>query len=154
MKTDNRLSGVLHILLHMAEIDGPVTSAALAKMMQTNPVVVRRILGGLREQGFVSSGKGHGGGWQLSFDLNTVTLYDIYTALGSPTIFAIGNRNESPNCAVEGAVNAAVNRALQDAEALLITRFREVTLRELSQHMHQLLEDRKRPDKKGRPQKP
>src|SRR3546814_14210830 len=66
MKRDSRLSGVLHVLLHMAEAGGPLTSASLAKAMQTNPVVVRRILAGLREAGFVRSEKGHGGGWKIA----------------------------------------------------------------------------------------
>jgi len=60
MSRDSRLSGVLHILLHMAERQGPVTSEALAKIMQTNPVVIRRTLAGLRERGYVRSEKGHG----------------------------------------------------------------------------------------------
>lgn len=142
MKRDSRLSGVLHILLHMAEIDGPVTSETLAKMMQTNPVVIRRILAGLRKQGFVTSEKGHGGGWRLSCDLNTVTLHTIYIALGAPSILAIGNRSESPGCLVEQAVNKLMNPAFRDAEALLLARFSEVTLAELSQHLHQQLQDR------------
>lgn len=142
MKKDSRLSGVLHILLHMAQANGPVTSEAMAKMMQTNPVVVRRILAGLRKQGFVISEKGHGGGWQLSCDLNTVTLHDIYTALDAPAILAMGNRNESPDCLVEEAVNTMMNQAFRDAEALLLARFSEVTLAELSQHVQQRLQER------------
>jgi DNA-binding IscR family transcriptional regulator len=140
MKNDSRLSGVLHVLLHMAEADGPVTSETLAKMMQTNPVVIRRILAGLREQGFVNSEKGHGGGWQLSCDLNTVTLYDIYVALGAPAILAIGNRSEFPDCLVEEAVNTVMNQAFREAEALLLARFSTVTLAELSVHLHQRLQ--------------
>jgi DNA-binding IscR family transcriptional regulator len=142
MKRDSRLSGVLHVLLHMAEADGPVTSDTLAKVMQTNPVVIRRILAGLRKQGFVHSEKGHGGGWWLSCDLRTVTLHDIYVALGAPAILAIGNRTESPGCLVEEAVNTAMNQAFQDAEALLLARFSEVTLAELSNDIHQRLQDR------------
>jgi len=61
MKQDSRLSGILHVLLHMAEQDLPVTSEMLSKAMQTNPVVIRRIMAGLREQGYVHSEKGHGG---------------------------------------------------------------------------------------------
>jgi Rrf2 family protein len=140
MKRDSKLSGVLHILLHMAEVDHPVTSETLAQMMQTNPVVIRRILAGLREQGFVTSEKGHGGGWQLASDLNTVTLHDIYLALGAPEIFAIGNRHESPGCLVEEAVNTVMNQAFQEAEALLLARLKEVTLAQLSDHMHQRLQ--------------
>lgn len=139
MKTDSKLSGVLHVLLHMAQTDQPMTSEALAEMMQTNPVVIRRILAGLREQGFVQSEKGHGGGWKLSCDLGKVSLRDIYDALGAPTILAIGNRSESPGCLVEQAVNAAMDRAFQDAEALLLARLGEVSLAELAEDMRRRL---------------
>jgi DNA-binding IscR family transcriptional regulator len=105
-------------------------------------VVIRRILAGLRKQGFVHSEKGHGGGWRLDCDLSTVTLHDIYVALGAPAMLAMGNRTEAPGCLVEEAVNTAMNQAFQDAEALLLARFREVTLAELSNHVHQRLQDR------------
>src|SRR3989344_1359708 len=83
MKRDSRLSNVLHALLHMAEMEGPATSEAMAQAMQTNPVVVRRLMAGLRYAGFVSSAKGHGGGWVLSCPLTDITLRDIYEALGA-----------------------------------------------------------------------
>ncbi len=143
MKMDTRLSSVLHVLIHMAVTEGPVTSEALAKMMRTNPVVVRRTLAGLREDGLVSSEKGHGGGWRISCDMNKVTLYDIYTALGNPTILAIGNRSESPDCLIEKAVNSAMSESYREAEDLLLARFREVTLAELSKHMHRHLKEHK-----------
>lgn len=145
MRRDSRLSGVLHVLLHMAEANGPVTSEMMAKMMQTNPVVIRRILGGLREQGYVTSEKGHGGGWQLACDLETVTLYDIYTALDNPAIFSIGNRTESPACLVEKAVNGAMNESLEEAETLLLARFKQVSLAELSRDVHHQLQQRDTP---------
>jgi DNA-binding IscR family transcriptional regulator len=122
------LSGVLHVLLHMAEQSGPVTSEVLAKAIDTNPVVVRRIMAGLRDQGYVRSEKGHGGGWTLACDLSKVTLRDIYTALGSPALLAMSNRAETPGCLVEQAVNAALNQAFEDAEALLLVRLGQVTL--------------------------
>lgn len=136
MKRDSRLSGVLHVLLHMAEQDGPVTSEVLAKAMCTNPVVVRRIMGGLRDQGYVRSEKGHGGGWSIACDLKRVTLRDVYEALGRPTLLAIGNRTEAPGCLVEKVVNAALDDACRDAEALLLTRLGDVTLARLSADFH------------------
>src|SRR5690606_38130744 len=126
MKRDSRLSGVLHVLLHMAQHEGPLTSEHMAKAIGTNPVVVRRVMAGLREQGYVRSEKGHGGGWTLVCDLSKVTLRDIYTALGSPLLLAIGNRTENPGCLVEEAVNAALDKSFQDAEALLLARLGEV----------------------------
>jgi DNA-binding IscR family transcriptional regulator len=133
------LSGVLHILLHLAEQQGPVTSEVLARAMATNPVVIRRIMAGLRDQGYVRSEKGHGGGWTLACDLSAITLRDIYAALGSPSLLAMGNRTEAPGCLVEQAVNAALNQAFHDAEALLLARFGEVTLATLSADFHDRL---------------
>ncbi|HTG39372.1 Rrf2 family transcriptional regulator [Sphingomonas sp.] len=136
MRRDSRLSGVLHVLLHMAEQAGPQTSETLARAMNTNPVVIRRIMAGLRDQGFVRSEKGHGGGWTIAVDLATITLRDIYDALGAPEILAMGNRTDAPGCLVEQAVNAALGQAFDDAEALLLRRFGEITLAQLSADFH------------------
>jgi len=136
MKRDSKLSGVLHVLLHMAEMDGPITSESLAAAMHTNPVVVRRLMAGLRQAGFVSSAKGHGGGWVLSCSLARVTLGDIHNAVGAPALLAMGNRTESPGCIVEQAVNAALDDAFDAAEALLLKRFNSITLADLSKDFH------------------
>jgi Rrf2 family protein len=132
MNPDSRLSGVLHILVHMAGADGPLTSERLAAMMQTNPVVIRRLLAGLRNRELVRSEKGHGGGWTLARDPDHITLFDIYDALDAPTIFSIGNRQDHPTCQVEQAVNALLDDAIDDARARLLGRFREVTLGDLT----------------------
>lgn len=136
MIRDSRLSGVLHVLLHMAEHKGPVTSELLGKAMHTNPVVIRRIMAGLKAKGYVQSERGHGGGWTLDEGFARLTLRDIYAALGSPALLAIGNRNEAPTCLVEQAVNAALDDTFAEAEALLVRRLGEVTLGELSADFH------------------
>lgn len=132
MKRDSRLSSVLHALLHMAEQAGPVTSETLAQCMNTNPVVVRRTMGLLREVGIVHSAKGHAGGWTIGADLGAITLRQLHEALGEPAVFAIGNRNETPECLVEQAVNFVLDDAFAEAEALLLKRFETVTLADLA----------------------
>ncbi|EMI52662.1 Rrf2 family transcriptional regulator [Rhodopirellula sallentina] len=139
MKRDSKLSGVLHILLHMAELDEPVTSDDLSKIMDTNPVVVRRLMAGLREQDYVRSEKGHGGGWTVACNLEEVTLRDIYEAVGSPSLLAIGNRTDSPGCLVEQSVNAALGQTFDEAEQLLLQRLGEVTLASLNSDCHERL---------------
>ena len=47
-------------------------------------------MAGLRELSLVRSEKGHGGGWTIAQDLTTATPRDVYEALGSPGIFAMG----------------------------------------------------------------
>lgn len=116
-----------------------MTSDVLAKMMRTNPAVIRRVMAGLRERGIVRAEKGHGGGWSIARDLATVTLLDVYKAIGSPPLFALGNRSEAPGCGVEQSVNAVLDRSLRDAEALLLASFSQVTLARLSADFHQRL---------------
>lgn len=133
MKRDSRLSSMLHLLLHMAHAGRPLTSEELARMLATNPVLVRRTLAGLRERGFVSSEKGHGGGWVVTRPLDTITLYDVYQALGEPELFAIGHRSAQPQCLVEQAVNGALSQTLAEAQAMVHARLREVSLAALSE---------------------
>ena len=123
---------MLHVLLHMARHDGSFTSDQIARMLDTNPVVVRRTMAGLREAGYVRSEKGHGGGWTIARDLRDLTLLDIYRAVGTPNIFAIGNGADDPQCAVEQVVNAALDDAIRRAETLLLERFATVSLADLA----------------------
>lgn len=132
MRTDSRLSRMLHVLLHMAASDTPMTSEKVAEMLGTNSAVVRRTMAGLRKAGYVRSEKGHGGGWRLDCDLEKVTLLDILRAVGTERLFAIGFDNDSPDCAVERAVNASVAAAMNHAEQVLIEGLQAVTLADLT----------------------
>ena len=141
MSCDRRLSSVLHGLLHMAESAGPLTSAELAHSMQTHPVVVRRVLGHLRQRGFVRSEKGHGGGWSIACDLASLTLRDVYEALGSPRLFAIQNKNEAPTCLIEQAVNASLDGSMRQAEAMLLESMGSVSLEHVAMDFHRRFEE-------------
>lgn len=147
MKRDSKLSGVLHVLLHMLFTKGPATSEQLAKMMETNPVVVRRVMAGLREQGFVASAKGHGGGWTVVCDPAKVTLADIYKAVGEPPLVALGHRSDNPECLVEQAVNHALDATFREVEALFQAKLASVTLADLSRDFNRRLAKRGRTHK-------
>lgn len=132
MRIDSRLSRMLHVLLHMARHDRPFTSEQIAKMLDTNPVVVRRTMAGLKHAGYVRSEKGHGGGWSLARSLEDVTLLDVQKAVGGPRVFAIGNASNASDCAVETVVNRSIDAALRQAENLLLERLAAVTLADLT----------------------
>lgn len=133
MRTDTRLSRMLHVLIHIARHDQPATSDTIAQMLGTNPVVVRRTMALLKEEGYVRSEKGHRGGWTLAKPLAQITLLDIHQALGSSSLFAIGLSTDHPQCLVEQAVNAALTDAFDAAQALLIARLGSVTLEQLAE---------------------
>jgi DNA-binding IscR family transcriptional regulator len=133
----------LHVLLHLDEMKGAVTSEELGSMTSTHPVAFRRTMAGLRDAGIVRSEKGHGGGWALARPLARVTLADVYGALAMEQPFSIGHRNPSPRCLLEQAANRAVGGALADAEALLVERLSSITLADV-------LSDAERPRKAKR----
>lgn len=132
MRKDSRLSRMLHVLVHMHHQQHPATSEQIAQMLHTNPVVVRRTMAILKTQGYVSSGKGHGGGWTLCKPLAEISLLDIHKSLKEGSLFTIGLTDEHNQCPIEQAVNAAIDDVLQEAERLVLQRFGEVTLDQLA----------------------
>ena len=150
MNSDSRLSRMLHVLLHMAQHSGPMTSERIAGMLQTNPVVIRRTMAGLRNAGYVQSVKGHGGGWALAADLKTVSLLDVHRAVGGPRLFAIGNEHPNPDCAVEKVVNQALEDVMREAESLLIARLGNISLAELARKFEARCKPAPAGDSKGK----
>jgi Rrf2 family protein len=132
VRTDRRLSRMLHVLLHMARHDKPLTSEHIGKMLATNPVVVRRTMAGLRRAGFVRSEQGQGGGWTLAAALTDVSLLDVYQAVGSPALISIQVKGPGEECAVARVVDAALAESMREAESLLLDRFARTTLADLA----------------------
>ncbi len=132
MPRDLRMSRILHVLIHMDRHMEVATSGQIAKMISTNPVVVRRMMGGLRDRGIVSSEKGHGGGWKLCRPLAEVTLRDVYDAVGAPPLFNIGPGAEPSECLVEKAVDAQLETSLREAEARLLAQFARIRVEDLA----------------------
>lgn len=134
MKNDNRLWRTLHVLIHMGQQQGPLTSAEIAQMLKTNPVVVRRTLAGLRDRGYIQAEKGHGGGWQLKVPLEQISLRDVYEALGEPPLISLGPNTDARvagGCLVEAAVNQALDEVLQQARQLLLARFGQISVAQI-----------------------
>lgn len=133
MRKDSRLSRILHALIHLKFLERAVTSEELGQMLSTNPVVIRRTMALLKQSGYVTSVKGHNGGWRLNKSLSDITLYDIYKLVGEGSVFTIGLTDEHKNCAVEKAVNSSLAGVLNEAEALMLTRFQEITIQSLAE---------------------
>jgi Rrf2 family protein len=133
MKSSERLSAALHVLVHMAERpDAALTSAAMAAFVGTNPVVIRRGFAGLREAGIVASAKGHGGGWRLARPAEAITLAEIQRALGERVVALTAFDVPQPTCLILRAVTAALDEAMQEAERALDRRLATLTLADIA----------------------
>lgn len=132
MKRGSKLSLALHILGHMGTAPEEMRqSDTLAQHHATHPVVIRRTLGQLREAGIVTSARGHSGGWRLARDPASVSVADVYRALGERLDLAQGPDNP-PTCAIERALHGSWDAAIAEAEAVLLARLSQVSIADLS----------------------
>jgi Rrf2 family protein len=137
MKRDSKLSLALHALGHMAAAPGkPLRSEDMALAQSTNPVVVRRVLGLLRAAGLLRSAKGHDGGWWLARDAASITVADVYRAIGEP-VYARRSPgpDNPPHCAIERALQGTMETALSQAETALTDALARVTIARIAQEV-------------------
>ncbi|MEL6736014.1 MAG: Rrf2 family transcriptional regulator [Pseudomonadota bacterium] len=133
MKRNSRLSLALHTLGHMAgQPDRVQTSAEIADHAGTNAVVVRRVLGRLREAGLLVSEKGHAGGWQLARAPSGITLADVYLALDERLVSPAENTDASC-CSVENALHNRVASIMDDVEKNLVDQLSKTTILDVHQ---------------------
>ena len=131
MKRNSRLSLALHTLSHMAgDPDRVRTSSDIADHAGTNAVVVRRVLGRLREAGLLTSEKGHAGGWKLAKPPGEITLADVYLALDE-SLISTSVDEKVFSCSVEQALQTRVNEVMKDIEQSLVQRLAETTISEV-----------------------
>jgi len=133
MKRSSRLSLALHALVHLhLQPQAAITSATLAQCLVTNPVVVRRILGELRDAGIVGATKGHDGGWRLLLPADQISLYAIYAAMGESLLLRTSSDPGDQQCGIVRAVDTVMTDFLADAEALLAARLARVSLADIA----------------------
>ena len=131
MKRNSRLSLALHTLGHMAgDPDTVQTSADIAGHAGTNPVVVRRVLGKLRDAGLLIAEKGHAGGWRLARQPDQISLADVYLALDESLVATTGDQ-EVPSCSVEHVLHRKVSSVLEEIEHSLVARLSETSIAEV-----------------------
>ena len=128
MRADFRLARMLHVLAHLHGREGTTSSEEIALLLDTNPVLVRRMMGGLRNAGHVRSTAGRNGGWVLARNPEEITVLDVYEALEEPVIFAMGSSVDHPGCALEKAISGALDVALAQAAGTLLREFGQLRL--------------------------
>lgn len=136
MSSSSRFTVGTHILTLLAYVGGePSTSEFIAGSVNTNPVVIRRLLGLLREARLVTSRGGPGGGWELARPPRSITLRDVYLAMEDGAVFALPPNPPNFACPVGHTIQAALEGHLDDARQALETRLGKTTIAELLQEV-------------------
>ncbi len=119
MHTNTRFAVGVHILTLLAQAgDEPMTSEYMAGSVNTNPVVVRRVLGYLRRAGLVASQPGNRGGWALRQAAGAITLRAVYRAVAQEQVIGIHER-PNPICPVGRVIQHSLEQVIDCAQEAL-----------------------------------
>ena len=121
-----RFAVAIHILLLLAAARQgcaalrPMTSQAIARSVNTNPVVVRRITGQLARAGLVRVRRGPGGA-ELTRGAEFITLADVWGAV-TPQAGVLLPLHVGPNqaCHIGREVHAVLRRSFASAERAML----------------------------------
>lgn len=133
MHTSSRFVVAIHLLVTLAYKRGErVPSEKLAWSLNTNSVVVRRVLGLLRDAGLVTSKRGPTGGFQLARDAGKITLLDAYEAVEDGSIFAFHPNDPNEDCPVGTHIQPVLHAALAPAKEAMKTELTGITVADVT----------------------
>ncbi len=85
-----------------------VKSDYIAGSVNTNPVVIRRVLSQLNQAGLVASQTGALGGTRLARDPAEISLCEIYKAVSCGEVFALHAKSPNQDCPVGRNIEAVL----------------------------------------------
>ena len=131
MQITSKFTVAVHILTCIDIFGGQmrVTSDFLSGSTGVNAVIVRNVLGQLRNAGIVETRQGSGGA-HLAKALDEITLYDIYKAVDCVDDEGLFHFHENPNadCPVGRNIHKAIDGRLEAAQAALENELKSTTL--------------------------
>jgi len=132
MSTSSRFAVAVHVMTLMAWAEEePLKSEQVAESVNTNPVVIRRMLCELAESNLVVSQSGSMGGSKLARDPKDITLLDIYQAVENRGVFALHRHPPSPNCPVGVNIGTVLNQVLDEVDTAVERVLANITIRDV-----------------------
>lgn len=137
MKISTRFSVAVHILSILQLYGDPMpTSEYIAGSVNTNPVVIRRILGMLKQAGIVDMKRGAGGTYLLK-KAEDITLLEVYKAVDSVEEGQLFQVHENPNfkCPIGANIQNAIEGTLLKAQEAMEGVLQQATLADITYNL-------------------
>ncbi len=131
MQFSSRFTIGVHLLAVIAYLgkDEKVTSAVLAGSIGVNPVIVRNIMGELKEAGLISISQGRSGITLLKKP-SEITFFDVYRAVECVKDDSLFHFHENPNpeCPIGRNIHKAMDAKLGKIQERMEDEMKKITL--------------------------
>jgi len=121
MSANSRLTLAVHTLTWLARYRDKyefATSERIAQSVNTNPVILRGLLGMMEKQHLVNVQHGSNAGWQIAREPEEITLLDVYRAVKPDTLFALHHTQPNQQCIIGCGIRSTLGQVyanVQDA---------------------------------------
>ncbi len=132
MAANSQFSMAVHILTLLANAgDENVKSECIAGSVNTNAVVIRRIIGQLNHAGLVASQTGATGGTRLAKTPDKISLCEIYKAVSCGEVFALHSKSPNQDCPVGRNIEAVLCNLQKEIDSSVGEKLSQYTLNEI-----------------------
>lgn len=142
MQISSRFTVALHIFTCVETFKDQykITSDFLAGSINTNPVIIRKILTQLKNAGLITVARGTGG-VNLTRPLNEISFYDVYEAIEPVENGDLFSFHTSPNpqCPVGSNIHNLLDDKLKAIQLAMEAEMKKYTIEDLSSGMKELL---------------
>jgi Rrf2 family protein len=136
MTSNTRFSMAVHIMTALAVMAEKMSSELLAQTVNTNPVVVRRILGDLNRAGLIRAERGKTGGFTLARAARDISLLDVYRAvMDEQGLMPLHENPENRRCPVSCKVRGTLATYLKKAQGVYERELAKVALADIEREM-------------------
>ena len=146
MQISSRFTVALHIFtcIDTFKDEYKITSDFLAGSINTNPVIIRKILSQLKNAGLIIVARGTGGVTPTR-PLKEITFYDVYEAIEPVENGDLFNFHSSPNpqCPVGKNIHALLDDKLKSIQLAMEHEMKRYTIDDLSSGMQEILAKQK-----------
>ena len=131
MAANSRFAMATHIMTALAVEQDKLSSTYLADSLNTNPVVVRRILGELQKAGLLETEAGRRGGARLARQAQSISLYEVYAAVDEGQLFAYNPNDPNRKCALSCKMKSVLSPVFDAAGKALAEKLKKIKLSDL-----------------------
>lgn len=136
--SNSQFAMAVHVLVMLAKnSDGNLKSEYLAESVNTNAVVIRRLLCQLSQANLVISQTGATGGTRLAKDADEINLNEIYTAVSTGEVFALHRQRPNQDCPVGKNIEAVLCNLQKQIDQAIEDKLSQKTLQNVLEIIQQ-----------------